>query len=168
MSLVAALTGKRPTFVGGIHPPEQKGLAAAAAIEVLPTPKGVRIALQQHLGAPCISVVKPRAQLAVGDLVGQSDAFVSAPVHASVAGAVVRASVTTLPNGRHVPVIPIRSDDEQPLEGRALFDDIFGGSWPIEDIAHCEPQQIAEASRAAGLVGLGGAAFPSHRLTPFC
>ncbi len=98
----------------------------------------------------------------MGDIVGQSDAFVSAPVHASVAGASVRASMTTLPNGRHVSVIPIRAADEQPLEGRALFDDIFGGPWPTEDVKRYAPEQIVDAARAAGLVGLGGAAFPTH------
>lgn len=162
MSALTSTIRRAGTFVGGLHPPERKGLAADAPIEVLPTPKGVRIALQQHLGAPCESVVKPRQTVAVGDVIGQTEAFVSAPVHSSVAGATVRASVATLPNGRHVSVIPIKADEEQPLEDRALFDDIFGGPWPLDDAAQYEPKQIADAARKAGLVGLGGAAFPTH------
>jgi electron transport complex protein RnfC len=160
--MVLSLLRKRGSFVGGVHPPEEKELAGHAAIEVLPTPKGVRIALQQHLGAPCEAVVKPRAQLELGAVVGQSQAFVSAPVHASVAGTAARPSVATLPNGRHVAVVPILADKDQPLVGRALYDDVYGGRWPSDDAQQVDPQQIVTAAREAGLVGLGGAAFPTH------
>lgn len=153
---------KRKSFAGGIHPPEGKLLSAEAAVEVLPTPEQVRIPLLQHLGAPCQPTVKPRTDVALGDVVGQADAFVSAPVHASVTGVTTRQSMTTLPNGRHVPVIPIQSAEQQPLEGDALWDDVFGGAWPTEGLDQHSPQEIAEAARGAGLVGLGGAAFPTH------
>ena len=162
MSVATLLARGTGTFTGGLHPPEEKGLAADRPIEVLPTPKGVRIALLQHLGAPCESTVKPRAQVELGEVIGRSEAFVSAPVHASVAGTIARASVATLPNGRHVAVIPVRSADEQPLEGRALFDDLFGGPWPLDNAEHCTPDEIIAAAKENGLVGLGGAAFPTH------
>ena len=150
------------TFSHGLHPPERKGLAANAAIEVLPTPEKVQIALLQHLGAPCEATHKPRTEVAVGDVVGQAEAFVSAPVHASVDGATVKASMTTLPNGRHVAVVPIKSAEEQNLQGDALLTDVFGGSWPMDDLQRYEAQEITSAARNAGLVGLGGAAFPTH------
>jgi electron transport complex protein RnfC len=162
MSLNSLVSGRRDTFPGGIHPPEEKGWAADCPIEVLPTPKGVRIALQQHLGAPCEPLLKPRAQVALGDEIGRSEDFVSAAVHASVAGTIVRASVATLPNGRHVPVVPVRADKDQPLAGRALYEDTYGGDWLPEDVPQFDPPQIVDAARQGGLVGLGGAAFPTH------
>ncbi len=159
MTILRTRPGKS---VGGVHPPERKHLAAAAPIEVLPTPEVVRIALAQHLGAPCEAVVKPRADVALGDLVGEAQAFVSAPVHASVSGKVGRASAATLPNGRHVGVVTIKADDEQPLAGEGLFAGILGGPWPTDGLEQYEPQAIVEAAKRAGLVGLGGAAFPTH------
>ena len=129
---------------------------------MLPTPRGVRIALQQHLGAPCEPLVKPRTHVELGDEIGRAEALVSAVVHASVAGTTARPSVATLANGRHVSVVPIRADEDQPLCGQALFDDIFGGPWCPEDVPHVDPPQIVDAAREAGLVGLGGAAFPTH------
>jgi electron transport complex protein RnfC len=152
----------RGTFARGIHPPERKHLADRAPIEVLLTPPEVRIALLQHLGAPCEPILKPRTEVALGDVVGQAKGFVCAPVHASIAGTTGRNSVATLPNGRHVPVIPIKAADQQPLSGQTLFDDILGGEWPTDGLDRYEPQQIADAVREAGIVGLGGAAFPTH------
>jgi len=162
MTVTATLPRTRRSFAGGVHPPERKHLAVEAAIEVLPTPKEVRIPLLQHLGAPCEATVKARAEVALGDVVGEAKAFVSAPVHASVSGTVARASVTTLPNGRHVPVVPIKAAEEQPLAGDRLFEEVFGGDWPTDGLEQYEPRRIVEAAREAGLVGLGGAAFPTH------
>ena len=155
----AAGTG---TFPHGIHPLEGKQLAEDVAIEVMPTPAEVRVALQQHLGAPCECSLKPKTEVALGDVVGEAKGFVSSPVHASVSGAVAKAGMATLPNGRHVAVVPIKASEEQPLAGRDLWDDVFGGNWPVDGTPQFEPQQIADAARAGGLVGLGGAAFPTH------
>ncbi len=160
MTLVALWT--KDSFAGGVHPPERKSLAAEMPVEVLPTPAEVRIALLQHLGAPCEPTRKPREEVSLGDVVGQAGGFVSAPVHASIAGAVAKAAMATLPNGRHVPVIPIKAAEEQPLTGRALWDELYGGSWLDEQLDGREPGEIAEAAQGAGLVGLGGAAFPTH------
>ncbi len=151
----------KKTFAHGVHPPEHKELAAGAAIEVLPTPKELRIPVLQHLGAPCEVIGKPRTPVAMGDTIAETKAFVSAPVHASAAGKTAKESVATLPNGRHVAVIPIKVDDEQPLEGQALFDDVFGGDWPTDGLDKYSPQEISDAARKGGLVGLGGAAFPT-------
>ncbi|MBN2474433.1 MAG: electron transport complex subunit RsxC [Pirellulales bacterium] len=167
MSIAARRTTRRRTFARGVHPDEQKQLAAGCPIEALPTPPEVRIALLQHLGAPCQATVEPRSEVAVGDVVGRAEAFVSAPVHASVAGTVARAAMATLPNGRHVAVVPIRAAEQQPLAGEPLIEDVFGGDWPLERLDRYEPLQIVEAARAAGLVGQGGAAFPTHvKLSP--
>lgn len=152
----------RSTFARGVHPPEEKHLAEELPIEVLPTPSGVRIALLQHLGAPCEPIVGPKQEVSIGDKVGEAKAFISAPVHASIDGKTTRPAMTTLPNGRHVPVIPIKAADKQSLEGPALYNEVIGGPWPIDDLDRYEPSEISKAALEAGIVGLGGAAFPSH------
>ncbi len=182
----------RKTFARGIHPPDRKGGSAESPIEVLPTPGEVVIPLHQHTGAPCEPVVKPRAALSVGDLIGQSKALVSAPVHASIAGTAGPITAVTLPNGRRSLAIPIKGGSgakgsepspppplpggegrapappasAAPLEGRALFDDLFGGEWAIDKAVNGAgtpgPERIIELIRSAGLVGQGGAAFPTH------
>lgn len=137
-------------------------MAAEAATEVLPTPDEIHVPLVQHLGAPCKPGVEPRAEVALGDELGNSDAFVSAPIHASISGTVGKLTAVTLPNGCRVRAIPVKASDEQPLSGQDLFDDIFGGPWPTGRFEQYEPKQIVDACRAGGLVGLGGAAFPTH------
>ena len=149
-------------FARGVHPPEKKSISAGAPIEVLPTPASVLIPLLQHIGAPCEPAVKPRQEVTVGQVVGDCGAFVSAPVHSPIDGKTKAPTVTTLPNGRHVAAIPIDAGEAQSLSGRALWDDIYGGDWPADAPETFEPEQIIQAVRSAGLVGMGGAAFPTH------
>ena len=159
-SALAELPGKG-SFARGIHPEGGKAFAADAAIEVLPVPAEVRIALLQHTGAPCESLVKSKQEVAAGEMIGSSDAFISAPVHTPIAGTAAMATVATLPNGRHVSVVPIKAADEQPTPEQIL-EDIFGGDWPTRGLDKHDPAAIATAVHDAGIVGLGGAAFPTH------
>ncbi len=159
-SALAELPGKG-SFARGVHPKEGKALAEGAAIEVLPAPAEVRIALLQHTGAPCASLVKPKQELAAGERIGSSDAFISAPVHTPIAGTVAMATVATLPNGRHVSVVPVKAADEQPSPEQIL-EDVFGGDWPTRGLDAHDPAAIATAVHDAGIVGLGGAAFPTY------
>ncbi|MHC4563408.1 MAG: electron transport complex subunit RsxC [Planctomycetota bacterium] len=159
--MTATQTTTKGAFPRGVHPPEQKALAADRPIKSLPTPKQVILAMLQHTGAPCESVVKPKQEVSLGELIGNSEAFVSAPVHASVNGTIGMASVTTLPNGRHVRTVPITAGEEQ-LTDEPLMEDIFGGPWPTTGLTDHDPRQIATAVHDAGIVGLGGAAFPTH------
>ncbi len=162
MTSPLSFASSRRTFPRGVHPAGEKQLAADAPIEVLPTPKGVRIALHQHVGAPGVAIVKTKTEVEIGDPLSEAKGPVSAPVHASIKGVVGRAGNVTLPNGRHVEFLPIRAAEAQTLEGRALYEDQFGGEWPLDCVEAYAPEQITAASRAAGLVGLGGAAFPLH------
>jgi len=151
----------RGTFPRGVHPPEGKELSADAPIEVLPTPKRVTVPLLQHLGAPARLLVKPRQEVAWGEKIGEAGGFISAAVHASQAGKTGLGTSVTLPNGRHVPAVPIAAGEAEQVEGDALRADVLGGDWPVE-VGGWEPRQIAEAVAEAGIVGLGGAAFPTH------
>ena len=150
----------RGSFARGVHPSDGKALAADRPIEVLPPVSRVVIALQQHTGAPCVPVVKMKDAVKTGDLIGQADAFISAPIHSSVNGVVGKPSVVTLPNARHVKMIPLTSEGGQ-LEGQALYDEMLGGEWPLEALDAWEPEAIVKRVREAGIVGLGGAAFPT-------
>jgi len=155
----AGRTGQR-TFARGVHPPGHKGPAADASIEVMPPPGELAIPLLQHLGAPCEAVVKPKQEVAAGEMLGKATSFISAPVHSPIAGAAQRASVATLPNGRHVKTIPVKAAGEQ-LSGRALWNDVLGGEWPA-DLDQYDAERILQAVQEAGIVGQGGAAFPTH------
>jgi electron transport complex protein RnfC len=154
-------TGKG-TFPGGVHPPERKGLAADAAIEVLPAPAQVKIPLLQNAGAICQPLTKPRQEVVLGEILGDADAFVSSPVHASISGTTQMPCAVTLPNGRHMQAIPIKAAETQPIAGDDLYRDFFGGDWPCSGLEQHAPEGIVQSVRDAGIVGQGGAAFPTH------
>lgn len=145
------------TFKGGIHPPYNKELSSGKAIKRAPVPKEVIIPLQQHIGAPCEALVKAGDHVEVGQKIGESEAFVSAPIHASVAGKVK--DIADVPNfaGAKVKSIIITSDEEQPAFTRKTD----------KDLEALSGEEIREIAKEAGLVGMGGAAFPTHvKLAP--
>jgi len=156
----AATLARRASFPHGVHPPEGKGFAADKPIEPLPPPAEVVIPFAQHLGAPARPVVKPRQEVKCGDLLGEPAGFISAAVHCSINGKTQAFCAVTLPNARHVPAVPVKADGEQ-LSGQALWDDVYGGDWP-SNVGGVEPRAVADAAAAAGLVGMGGAAFTTH------
>lgn len=149
------------SFAHGIHPPERKNLVADKAIEIIPPPEKVILPLLQNVGAPCEPVVRPKQDVSFGDPVCRGGAPVSASLHSPVSGRIQKISVTTLANGRHVKAIFIKTEGEQ-LSGRALWEEIFGGDWPMQNIQKYDPQEIIAAIYSAGIVGQGGAAFPTH------
>lgn len=161
MNLATLFSSNSYTFNRGIFPPTNKGLAEHKSIEILPSPDQVFVPLLQHVGAVCEATVKANTEVEAGDVIGQSEAFISSPVHSSVTGKTARFSKTTLPNGRHVEVIPIKCAKEQPLEGKALWDECFGGEWDSKGINKYQPEDIVAAVKSAGVVGLGGAGFPT-------
>ncbi len=153
-------------FSGGLHPPGRKSLAADASIKVLPGPAVVSVPLLQHLGAPCEPLVQPRQEVAWGQMIGRGTGTISAPVHSPLNGVAGVASVTTLPNGRHVGTIPITAAGAQ-IGGEALWEALLGGDWPDDGFDRYQPEEILSLIGQAGVVGMGGAAFPTHvKLTP--
>jgi electron transport complex protein RnfC len=149
------------TFPHGIHPPDRKNFSSDVPIEVIPSAKSVLLPLMQNVGAPCAPVVKARQMVVYGEMVADAQAFVSAPLHSPINGKVLKTGVTTLPNGRHVPAIPIEAEGEQ-ISARELWEDTYGGNWLNADLNNVDPAKIGAAIRAAGIVGQGGAAFPTH------
>ena len=165
-NVLSWFTGKS-TFARGVHPPHRKAGSAEKSIEVLPAPAMVVVPLHQHAGAPATPAVKSRTELAVGDPIGRAaESTISANVHASIAGTSQATTAVTLPNGRRSLAIPIKATDNG-ANGHSLWDKLFGGGWPVEQLPAYKPEEITAAVRDAGIVGLGGAAFPTHiKLAP--
>lgn len=121
----------------------------------MPPPAQVTIAMSQHLGAPCEPVVQVGDHVEVGQVIGDSDQFVSAPVHASVSGTVSAVTTLLLPGGRTTKALVIDSDGEQRVHESVRP--------PVVE----SREDFLKAVRASGLVGLGGAGFPTHiKLNP--
>jgi len=149
------------TISCGVHPPERKEYSADIPIEVIPPPEKVLLPLLQHIGAPSAHIAKPKQEVAFGEKIAKGQGFVSSNLHAPIAGVIQKQASTTLPSGRHLKAIPIKAQGEQ-MTGRALWDDIYSGFSPGASLEEYEPEEIAEAVHEAGIVGHGGAAFPSH------
>ncbi len=147
---------KLDTFRGGIHPPYQKEGTAHKAMVTIPLPDEVIIPLAQHVGAPNAPTVAVGDHVEAGQKIGESDAFVSAPVHASVSGTVKAIEERINFAGRPVNMVIIDVDSEQPSK------------WDkVNDVDTLDADAIRKIAKEAGLVGLGGAAFPtSVKLAP--
>lgn len=155
------LSNAKKTFQHGVHPDDLKQYSGNVAIEVLPCPPEVYLPFTQHVGAPAKAIVKAKDVVALGDKIAEAGGFISAAISSSVNGVVGREKPVTLPNGRRVIALPIKAQGEQ-LEGQTLLDRFFGGEWCYADIDKLEPAEITKAIADAGIVGLGGAAFPAH------
>lgn len=137
---------------GGTRLPHLKGTAEMETVAF--SPDKVLIPLSQHIGAPCLPTVKKGDKVFVGTLIGDSDAFVSAPVHSSVSGTVTDI-ITKSFNGNDVQYIEIESDKTFENDPSLL---------PFHVNDH---ESLVEAAKRCGLVGLGGAGFPTHiKLSP--
>lgn len=151
-----------PNFARGIHPPTHKETTADRPIQFLQAPSKVMLPLHQHAGAAADLVVKPRDKVEWGDVVAKpQNQRISAGVHASISGVVKPLSAVTLPNGKHASAIPIECDGSSP-GGEAIWNSVYGGEWPTQLPDDLSAEQIVESITAAGIVGLGGAAFPTQ------
>lgn len=139
---------------GGVHPHENK-LSAAKVIEVLPLPQKVYIPLGQSLGAPAKPLVDKGSEVKTGQLIAKGESFISANVHSSVSGKVVKIDDITDPSG---------------YRRKAVFIDSTGDEW-VETIdrspalvrdCNLSQKEIIHKINEMGIVGLGGATFPSH------
>lgn len=142
------------TFRRGVHPDEYKNLTCHLPSRVLPLPDEVFIPLQQHIGAPCEALVSKGDVVKTGQKIADSDAFVSSPIHASITGKVVAVSSFPHPLGAKVPMVHIKRNIEDEEEWELLDTPENWETAPTE--------VLAKIVREAGIVGLGGAAFPTH------
>ncbi|HOJ92777.1 MAG TPA: electron transport complex subunit RsxC [Dictyoglomaceae bacterium] len=149
---------KFSTFKGGVHPPEKKDLSKDIPISKIPLPERLIIPIQQHTGAPAEPLVKPKSYVYKGQKIGDKQAFVTSPIHAPTSGTVKRIGLYPHSSGELVTAIEIEVDGKE-----ELYPDLPEKvSWE-----NLSPDEIRQRIREAGIVGLGGAAFPTHvKITP--
>lgn len=134
---------------GGAKVPHRKNTADKESV-IMPPPAQIIMPMSQHIGAPCVPLVKAGESVKVGQVIADSDKFVSAPIHSSVSGMVKKIAPVKMPNGSYVDAVYIESDGEM-----TVCDTVK--PQKVENI-----EDLIKAARASGLVGLGGAGFPAH------
>jgi electron transport complex protein RnfC len=145
-------------FEHGVHPPELKSLTAHLAIRRMPYPSEVVLPLRQHAGKPAKLVVHEGDTVTRGDVIAEADGFLSAPVHASTSGRVTEIGLWPHPDGTMDTAVHIAVERYSPQVQRPRMVPKWEGLTPAE---------IVSAVQSGGVVGLGGAAFPTHvKLAP--
>ncbi len=145
--------------LGGIHPPENK-LSAAEQIRELPLPPVVFIPVGQHIGAPATPVVQKGDKVKAGQLIAKSTGFVSANIHSSVSGTVTKIDQLADTSGYPRTTIVIKVEGDEWEAG-------IDRSPDLRQDNRLSGSQIVEKIMAAGIVGMGGATFPTHiKLVP--
>ena len=148
-----ALAGRSATFPHGVHPPEHKEATERHAIRRLPFPDEMIIPLSQHIGAPAKPIVRAGQEVVRGEPIAEPGGFVSVPMHAPATGVVSRVDLALDARGQMTPSIYIRlySGSSQAV--------LYGAPCDIDSLS---PQELVKAVQSPGVVGLGGAAFPTH------
>lgn len=139
---------------GGVHPPENK-LSAGAAIETLPVPEQVIIPVSQHLGAPAEAAVARGDMVKAGQVIARSKGFVSANIHSSVSGKVLKVDRLPDPSGYKQTSIVINVEGDEWLESVDRSD-------KLNKEISLSGEEIIKKCSEYGIVGMGGATFPSH------
>lgn len=141
--------------IGGIHPSDNKKWSRGSAIEPMDLPDVVNIPLSQHIGAPAVAKVTKGDKVLVGQLIAEAGGFMSANIHAPVSGTVT--AVDAQPNGQGLrqPMITIKR------EGDEWMPEIDRSETLVEK-CDLSPKEIIDKIKAAGIVGMGGATFPTH------
>ena len=146
------------TFPHGIHPLEFKEFTAEKAIESLPPPEKIMIPLLQHFGKPAKPLVQKGDQVLLGQKIGEGQTLFSASVHSSVSGKVISVDDYNHPGGNPIPAVSITNDSQ---------DHPFSEKKETKDPFSFSPEEIRQKVREAGVVGMGGAAFPTAvKLSP--
>jgi len=149
---------RQRTFRGGIHPPHNKGCTETKQIVDLPPKREILFfPMQQHIGAPCEPLVKVGDRVLVGEKIGDSSAFVSVPVHSSISGKVEKIAPVLTPMGTKSLAVAVKND--------GLYEQVEG--MIPRNVDDLSPEEIRRFIREAGVVGKGGACFPTAaKLTP--
>lgn len=140
-------------FFGGIHPNDQKAATNKKPIEKLPPPALVVIPMSMHIGAPCKPCVAVGDHVTVGQKIGEATAAVSSPIHASVSGTVTAIEPRPHFSGVNVMSVVIEND---------FNDTPYDANKPAEHPDQLTAEQLADIVKEAGIVGMGGATFPTH------
>lgn len=148
----------RKSFSHGVHPEENKHYTDHRPIERLAFPPQLHMLLSQHAGRPAVPIVKPGQEVVRGEPIARADGFVSSTLHAPATGVVKRIDLVPTPKGprKEAIIIDVYPGDSQEI--------LYGAPRDIDSMT---AQEVIQAVQDAGLVGLGGAAFPTHvKLSP--
>jgi len=146
------------TFPGGVHPPILKSLSLSKPTKIVDPPKKVYLPLSQHTGAPCKPRVSVGEYVRRGQLIASADAFITSPIHASISGIVKEIQKFPHPILGEWEAIAIEAD------GKDIADEKLEISNNVDSLT---PEEMLGIIKRCGIVGLGGAAFPTHvKLTP--
>ena len=141
------------TFKRGVHPGGHKGLSKNEPIRKVLPAQQVMYPLVQHIGAPAVPLVKKGDTVLVGQPVAEAGSFVSVPIHSAVSGTVTEIAPHLTSSGSAVETIVIENDGQYtPVDG-------FGVERDWQNVT---PEEIVDTVQKAGIVGLGGAGFPTH------
>ena len=139
---------------GGIHPPENK-ITATKTIKRMTVPKVVNVPIAQHIGIPSEIIVDKKDKVEIGQVIAKSGGFVSSNIHSPVAGTVTKIDMIIDSSGYKKQCIVIRTDQKN----EANFEEV---ELPLKTEISASPEEILSQISANGIVGLGGATFPSH------
>ncbi len=149
---------KALTFRGGLHPNDRKESTMNCAIEELPASQTMIYPMVQHIGAPCEPLVKKGDRVLVCQKIGDSKAFVSVPVHSTVSGTVKAIEKMPHPNGKNILSVVVEND---------FMYEMHPDVYERNDTEKLTKEEKLNIVRESGMVGLGGAAFPTHiKLNP--
>ena len=140
-------------FFGGVHPNDMKAATNEKAIEKLAPPAEVVIPMSMHIGAPCKPIVAPGDHVTIGQRIGEPGGFVSAPIHASVSGTVKAVEPRPFSMGGKMMSVVIENDFQ---------DTVCDTVKPVENPDSLTPEALVDIVKNAGIVGQGGATFPTH------
>ena len=140
--------------MGGVHPSENK-LSSAKPIEVLPLPEVVNIPLAQHIGAPAVAKVAKGDKVLTGQLIAEAGSFMSANIHAPISGTVTAVDMVANGQGLRQMMITIKREGDEWAEG-------IDRSETLVKECSLSAQEIIAKIKEAGIVGMGGATFPTH------
>lgn len=144
------------TFKGGVHPYDGKDISKDKAIIELIPEGDIVIPLAQHIGAPAVPLVKKGDRVLCGQLIGEAGGFISANVHSSVSGTVKGIEMRRLANGGKANCVVIEND--------GLYEEV---EYEKKELSQLSADEIRERVKQAGVVGMGGAGFPTNvKLTP--
>ena len=153
MGLMQLLGLGKATFSHGIHPPEYKAVTGPKAIRRLSFAPEMVLPLSQHFGEPSVPVVYEGQEVVRGELVAQADGFMSVPLHAPATGVIRSIGLMPTARGPRAPAIVLK------LHAGVSQDVLYDSP---QDISNMSGEEIINAVRETGMVGLGGASFPTH------
>lgn len=147
---------KSKSFKGGVHPDDRKAYTENLPFEIMPAPSEVTIPLSQHIGKPSKVLVKKRDEVKAGQVIAEPDGFISSIIHSPISGKVRDISRHVHSGGKPKEAITIKAEADDDIE-----------RMPVLDPETISPDEIRDRVKQAGVVGQGGAAFPTYvKLTP--